>query len=96
MHLLQFNYKQKLSSFKRYITRFRIYLNPRFAGNKIYKRRMYETPQWDNPKTYIEKIYWMQLYSNTTQWTICSDKLKVREYIDSKKCGHLLNQLYGS
>ncbi len=48
-----------------------------------------------NPKDYNEKIQWLKVYSDTTQWADLTDKFKVRNYID--KCGlsHMLVDLYG-
>ena len=48
-----------------------------------------------DPRDYNEKIQWLKVYSDTSQWTDLSDKYKVREYIE--KCGlkNILVKLYG-
>ena len=49
-----------------------------------------------DPKHLMEKVYWMELYTDVSLWTKCADKLRVREYVE--ECG-LLNympRLYGS
>lgn len=37
---------------------------------------------WNNPQDLNEKINWMKLYYDTSQWTYLADKLKVREYVE--------------
>lgn len=69
--------------------------NPQKVANKIYKSIMNKDINWDNPKDLIEKIYWLQLYTDTSLWTLCADKYKMREYVKSKGCYDLLPQLYG-
>lgn len=48
-----------------------------------------------NPKDFNEKLQWLKLYSDISDWTNLADKFKVREYI--KKCGleNTLVELYG-
>lgn len=49
-----------------------------------------------DPKHLMEKVYWMELYTDVSLWTKCADKLKVREYVE--ECGLLdyMPRLYGS
>lgn len=49
-----------------------------------------------NPKRYSEKIQWYKLFYRTPLITQCSDKFAVREYVESKGLGFLLNDLYAS
>lgn len=51
---------------------------------------------FSNPETLDEKIQWMKFnyYKNNPLVTQCADKYAVREYVESKGCGHLLNELY--
>ena len=51
-------------------------------------------PNFKNPKSFIEKIYWLQLNSDTSLWTFCTDKYRVREYIVQKGLGEYLNTIY--
>lgn len=48
-----------------------------------------------NPQNYNEKVQWLKIYSDTSQWTDLADKYKVREYV--KQCGLSYNlvKLYG-
>lgn len=47
-----------------------------------------------NPMRYTEKIQWYKLNYRTKLITQCSDKYAVREYVESKGLGFLLNDLY--
>ena len=47
-----------------------------------------------NPKRYTEKIQWYKLNYRTELITQCADKYAVREYVESKGLGFLLNDLY--
>ena len=48
-----------------------------------------------NPQDINEKISWLELFSDTSLWTKCTDKYAVREYV--KNCGleNILVKLYG-
>jgi len=50
---------------------------------------------WEKPNDLIEKINWLQFYSDTSLWTKCADKYLVRDYV--KDCGleDALPRLYG-
>lgn len=48
-----------------------------------------------NPRDINEKISWMELYTDTSLWTRCSDKYAVRGYIEEKGLGDILVKLYG-
>lgn len=50
---------------------------------------------WDNPRDINEKIQWLMCFSDTSLWSCCSDKLKVRDYVESKGLGDILVPLYG-
>ncbi|MBG9544834.1 carbonic anhydrase [Cytobacillus firmus] len=49
----------------------------------------------DNPKRYTEKLQWCKIHYSTPLMSKCSDKFEVREYIQSKGCANILNELYG-
>lgn len=49
-----------------------------------------------NPKTFNEKIQWIKLYDKNPLMTKCVDKFTVREYIEKKGCGNILNELLWS
>lgn len=48
-----------------------------------------------DPQDIDEKINWMKLYYDTTLWSKCADKEKVREYVKIKGLEDTLNDLYG-
>ena len=49
-----------------------------------------------NPTRFNEKIQWLKFNElNNDIYTLCADKYKVREYVSSKGCGEILNELYG-
>lgn len=54
-----------------------------------------EVMHWNNPQDLREKIIWLQFNSDTSLWTLCADKYRVREYVREKGCGDTLNDLYG-
>ena len=79
---------------------FRVHKNsvskdPRAEANRSYYSFFRKTIDWENPRDLIEKIFWLQLNSDTTLWTKYADKYLVRNYI--KECGYEDNlpQLYG-
>lgn len=47
-----------------------------------------------DPKRYTEKLQWMKLYYRDPVMQQCADKYTVREYVESKGLGHILNELY--
>lgn len=49
----------------------------------------------DNPRTLNEKILFLSLRTDTSLWTDCSDKYKVREYVEKCGLGNILVKLYG-
>lgn len=47
----------------------------------------------DNPQTYNEKIQWIKLYDKNKLMPICADKFTVREFVNSRGCSEILNEL---
>ena len=50
---------------------------------------------WENPRDINEKIQWLMCRSDTSRWTVLSDKLRVRDFVASKGFGDLLVPLLG-
>ena len=50
------------------------------------------------PVTLNEKLMWLKLntYKDNPLVTLCADKYRVREYLEEKGCGRILNELYGA
>lgn len=70
-------------------------IKPRLSADLMYYRAFGKRLNLDNPKTLIEKITWLQFNTDTSLWTLCADKYRVREYVKSKGLGHILTELYG-
>lgn len=49
-----------------------------------------------NPERWTEKIQWYKLYYRNEDMPICSDKYRVREYIERKGLSEILIKLYGA
>lgn len=66
----------------------RLYLDLMFF--KHFKR----FPNWDNPKTYNEKLQWLKLHDRKPEYTDLVDKIKVKEIV-GKKIGeeHIIKTL---
>lgn len=69
--------------------------NPMSEINRNYKLRFQKLPDLDNPRNLIEKIYWMQLHCDTSLWTMCADKYRMREYVKQRGCEEYLPKIYG-
>lgn len=63
---------------------------------KLRYRMLFGKPLHLNPpETLNEKILWLSLFSNTTEWSRLADKFAVRDYIKEKGYESLLVKLYG-
>lgn len=71
--------------------------NPFKLADKDYNKFMKKSTgiNWDHPGDLIEKIYWLQMYTDTSLWTKCADKYLVREFVKERGCEDILNELYG-
>ncbi len=78
-----------------YIQRFLTSINPKIEIYRNYKAHFHHKPNLDNPRDLIEKIYWMQLHSDTRSWTMLADKYRMREYCEKKGFGEYLPKVYG-
>lgn len=75
--------------------RLSVMISPKQEAVRCYRKVFGKTPDLDEPKDLIEKIYWLQLHTDTSLWTKCADKYKMREYVENCNLGHLLPKLYG-
>ncbi len=68
---------------------------PKFVVWMRYLERMKTFPHLNHPQTLNEKILWLALNTDTSQWSRLADKYSVREYV--KECGleDILVTLYG-
>lgn len=67
-----------------------------FLIREHYKKFFGQYPDLDNPQTFNEKIQWLKLNcQNSDFWGICSDKLAVREFFEKNFGGeHLIPLLF--
>lgn len=75
--------------------RYYAYRNPEKLVRIRYRQRFGTDPDLANPRTFNEKILWMMLYSDTSRWSQMADKYRVREYVEQRGLGWMLNDLYG-
>lgn len=68
------------------VHKFIVKINPEAEMRRVYYKTYHRYPNLQEPKNLIEKIYWMQLHTDTSLWTQCADKYAMREYI--KECGY--------
>lgn len=83
MKSIRSNYCYKY--FASIIHKYLVKRDPRNEMSRVYYKIYHEYPDFENPQNLIEKIYWMQLYSDTSLWTKCADKYAMRDYV--KECG---------
>jgi hypothetical protein len=69
--------------------------NPQILATRQYAKVFNEKPNLDYPKNLIEKIIWLQFNSDTSMWTRCADKYRVRGFVEEKGLGKYLCDLYG-
>lgn len=70
-------------------------INPKLSADYTYYKVFHKHINWNNPQDLIEKIFWLELNTDTSLWSLCSDKYRVREYVKEKGCENILNHLYG-
>lgn len=69
--------------------------NPRIVANFLYRDVFHKWINWQKPQTLNEKINWLAFFTDTSLWTLCTDKYAVRDYVKSKGLEHILVPLYG-
>ena len=68
-------------------------INPALTLKILFRMKLGYPLNLEDPKTYNEKIQWIKLYDHNPLMTKCCDKYAVREYIESKGYGSILNEL---
>lgn len=71
------------------------YNNPKRLASILYYDAFKKRINWKNPIDLNEKINWLEFNTDTTLWSKCADKYRVREYVHEKGCGELLVKLFG-
>ena len=49
----------------------------------LYRRAFGKKPDFDNPRTYNEKLQWLKLYNRRPEYTMMVDKYEVKDYVAS-------------
>jgi hypothetical protein len=68
--------------------------NPKQLADILYYVKFGKNINWSNPQDLNEKINWLAFNTDTSIWTLLSDKYLVREYVRSKGLDHILPKLY--
>lgn len=76
---------------KKYINK----VSPKFLASLQYLYHFHKPLNWLQPKDLNEKINWLKFNSDTSLWTLCADKYRVREYVKQKGVEFTLVKLYG-
>lgn len=78
-----------------WVQKISININPRLEIERNYVAQFGKKPNLRHPKNLIEKIYWMSLHCDLSEWTLCADKFRMRQIVEKKGCGKYLPKLYG-
>ena len=68
---------------------------PKRGISMLFRSIMGYNMSWENPQDLNEKINWMKLYFDTSEWVRLGDKYRVREYIAEKGYKDILVPLLG-
>lgn len=70
-------------------------LGDKIVTERLFRKFLHKEINWDNPQDLNEKIHWLKLYTDTTEWTRLADKFLVREYVKERGLEDILIPLYG-
>ena len=73
----------------------RFHFFPKGLANEFHKGIVGYDINWDNPTTINEKINWLKIFSDTSDWTRLADKYLVRDYVKERIGEKYLVKLYG-
>lgn len=68
-------------------------INPKMELKILFRIKQGYKLNLKEPKTFNEKIQWIKLYDKNPLMSKCVDKYTVREYVNSKGCSEILNDL---
>ena len=71
-----------------------MFITPRIEMSRCYHKVFGNWPNINHPETLMEKVYWLQLHTDTSLWTRCADKYSVRAYLEEMNLSQYLNVLY--
>lgn len=84
--------KEKVSNT---VYKFLYKLKPQYAAELMYYLSFRKRMDLKNPSSLVEKINWMQFNADTSLWTLCADKYRMREYVAKNGLEDHLPKLYG-
>ena len=67
--------------------------NPALTLKILFRLKLEYPLNLENPRTYNEKLQWIKLNDHNPLMPKCCDKYAVREYVESKGLGSILNEL---
>lgn len=74
--------------------KYKTLLFPKSEINRYFRRAYGHNANLDNPQNLMEKIYWMEMHCDTSMWSLCADKYRMRQYVEDKGLGSHLPKLY--
>lgn len=69
------------------------HISPKTELSLMYRLKCKSKMNWENPKTYLEKLNWMKLYYRNDLMPKCADKFLARSYIEEMGYGQHLPRL---
>lgn len=80
-----------------YINRILLEISPIVYSKRRYKQILQKKLNLKEPREFNEKLMWLKFnkYCNNKLVTQCTDKYKVREYVEECGCQEILNELIG-
>lgn len=70
-------------------------INPKILVSIQYLYHFKKVLKWWKPQDLNEKINWLKFNSDTSLWTLCADKYRVRDFVKQKGLEYTLVKLYG-
>lgn len=70
--------------------------NNKLGNSILYIMRTHQIPHYKNPRNFNDKTMNLKMsYRNNDLIAECTDKYKVRKYVEKNNCEEILNKLYG-
>lgn len=66
-----------------------------FLINRRWKQTYGHKIDWRHPKDINEKMQWLVCFGDTSKWSVCADKYRVREFLKERGLDNLAVKLYG-
>lgn len=82
-------------SFKQFVVRFLWNHFRPFWINHLWQGQYGYKIDWNNPQNFSEKMQWLACFGDTSLWSLCADKYRVREFLKQRGLEHLAVPLLG-